>query len=261
MLLLILLTCNFILLSIVFYVNSMKTVVETKTIYISESEGVKKRIGDIDGIFEIHITVDHLDGFIPLINFVNNYEEGNIKVLFATSSENNNQYMISHFTIKTSAKDAVIKANRIAEHMKNKNIKVKRVKVEAMVSSSTKGIPFNSEEYNVLYSIFTTEGFLGKPYFEFHVKIKDNRSIESIKNICNIETDNVQSAVSWNLMSKNMIPLLTLRMYNMGLIEAQKNKDTILNSLKSFGYTFEDQIQEEFSIYDSNVGEDNGWII
>jgi len=40
-----------------------------------------------------------------------------------------------------------------------------------------------------------------------------------------------------------------------------KYKDEVMNSLKERGYVFENKIQEEFSIYDSNSSVDSGWLI
>jgi len=262
----ILLACNLALAGICYYIYKSKTITKLKTIYVSKA--TNREIGEINGVFEIHITVDHSVGFMKLIDFTNSYEKmgcGNMKVLFAVSHENNNQYMISHFTRKQTSADAIIKANKIAQEMKESEIIVKRVKVEAMVSSGTQGIPLNKEEYKIMYAKFNDEGFLGKPYFEFHVKVDSvengNELIVKLRNLFPLLKE-IQIAISWNIMSRSgMKPLLTLRMYDMGLVEAQNYKDIILNTCKKNGYVLADQIQEEFSIYDSFVEEDKGWII
>ena len=268
-----LISANLVLLAVCYYIYQNKKVeYKTKTIILSGRDSDKREIGDIDGIFEIHITVDHTQGFLALVDFKKRWEsgeKGNLKILFAVSNENNNQYMISHFTRKDNIKKAVEKANQIADEMKSAGIMIKRVKVEAMVSNTTKGIPLNTEEYKALYGVLTSQGFLGKPYFEFHVKIQNyyalnldgvKTEVQNELDICNTQGD-IQIAVSWNLMSKNMLPLLTLRMYDLGLVEAQMNKDIILNTFKSLGYILVDQIQEEFSVYDSFIDEDKGWIV
>jgi len=261
----ILLACNLALAGICYYIYKSKTITKLKTIYVSKT--TNREIGEINGVFEIHITVDHTQGFMKLIDFSNNYEKmgcGSMKVLFAVSHENNNQYMISHFTRKQTSVDAIIKANKIAEEMKESGIIVKRVKVEAIVSAGTQGIPLNKEEYKIMcgkISEVKLQYTICKPYFEFHVKVNhDDELIFKLRSLFPLLKE-IQIAISCNIMSRSgMKPLLTLRMYDMGLVEAQNYKDLILNTCKNNGYILADQIQEEFSIYDSFVEEDKGWI-
>ena len=67
--------------------------------------------------------------------------------------------------------------------------------------------------------------------------------------------------MSVNLCSSSRKPLITIRKYDMGKDEAMEQKNLILDNLKQQGFKFEDQLQEEFSVYDDFSSVDNGWLI
>ena len=57
----------------------------------------------VDGLFEIHITVNPHDNYVELLQFVKKYERiKGMKLIHAVSREKNNQYMIAYFTNKRS---------------------------------------------------------------------------------------------------------------------------------------------------------------
>ena len=55
-------------------------------------------------------------------------------------------------------------------------------------------------------------------------------------------------------------PLFTTTKGEMEEKWSQKYKDSVLNDMRKQGYIFEDKIQQEFSIYDSNSSTDKNWI-
>ena len=77
-------------------------------------------------------------------------------------------------------------------------------------------------------------------------------------------------AVSYNICGQNKKPLLTIRIYDHGYLNAENYKNRILDGLKETDIlltkcpyrdiTFEDKLQQEFSIYDTNTELDQGWI-
>ncbi len=235
----------------------------TVNVYLDELERSKdKGIKPLDGIFEIHITVDPFtlgkNNFVSLLSFVKLHEKDKgMKVVFAVSDKGNNQYMLSYFTRKTNEKDAIDSANHISDSLKEFGIKVIRVKVE---SHNTKGTPMTRGEYK-RFSEYLFETYKAStPYFEFHVKISGH-NIDL--NYIQLEKDIIQfkyTAISHNLCSKNRKPLLTIRVYNEGFIGAQKYKDCVLDKMKEMGYVFEDIIQQEFSVWDTNTDLDHDWI-
>ena len=216
----------------------------------------------LSGIFEIHITVDPLDNYVSLLSYVKQYEKiRGMKVVYAVSSEKNNQYMLSYFTRKDDDKLAIESANKTADELKQLGIKVVRTKVEG---HGVEGTPMTTEDYKLVESYLHDKynGLEGKPYFEFHVKVgnKENEHLDYEKLEMDVEGyEGV--AISYNLCSAEKKPLLTIRVYNDGFLNAQAYKDLIINNMKRKAYVFESKIQQEFSIYDTNSSLDEGWLI
>lgn len=208
----------------------------------------------LDGVFEIHITVDPVGNFVRLLNYVR--QRKGMKIVFAASHAANNQYMLSHFTRKEDDALAVECANRMAAELGAAGVRVLRVKVEG---HNAKGTPFTTADYVAFekYLNVKYEGKAGKPYFEFHAKVADNVDSEELER-CVKQFEGV--AVSYNLCGTTKKPLLTIRVYGTGFMNAQQYKDTVMNCMKAQGYKFEDNIQQEFSVYDSNPGLDKGWL-
>ena len=221
-------------------------------------------IQPIDGLFEIHITVDPKDNYVPLLEFVKKYERmKGMKLVFAISRKGNNQYMISYFTNKKDNQLAIDSANKIAQELRESQIDVVRVKVE---SHNTKSFPLTDENY-FDYKAYNEK--FGIPYFEFHVKVNAHKILQDyllhLEETCSYMKDKIDSkdvgiAVSYNICGQNKKPLLTIRIYNKGYLNAESYKNQILDGLKEKGYTFEDKLQQEFSVYDTNIELDKGWI-
>ena len=218
-------------------------------------------IKPLDGVFEIHITIDPENNFVKLLQFAKKMSKTtNLKIVFAVSEVKNNQLMIGHFTRKNTEKEAIQTAKQFEADMIAFGIKVLRVKIE---SHNTGTVPLTKKDYVKFYDYLKTkyEGQCGKPYFEFHVKIGNNTINENYMQALENDIKYFKSvAISYNLCSSNCKPLLTVRVYDEGYQMAQKYKDEVLDSLKLKGYVFEDKIQTEFSIYDSNSNLDNGWL-
>jgi len=198
---------------------------------------------DIKDIYEIHITVDPTNyNYVKLLSFIDQYTEYKLKSVFAVSSVSNNQYMLSTF-IRNTEDEAINKANYISSLLENDKIKVLRIKVE---SHSISKFPLT------IFDLKTNS------YFEFHVKvIVGNNTYERLdEDIAKY----LGVGVSYNLCSKNLKPLLTIRVYNKGFKYACDHKDIILEELKDKGYQFDSKIQQEYSIYDTNVMLDKGWL-
>ena len=203
----------------------------------------------LDGVFEIHITVDPENNFVKLLQFVKKMSKStNLKIVFAVSEVKNNQ------------KEAIQTAKHFESEMCAFGIKVVRVKIE---SHNVSSIPLTKKDYDVYYSYLKTtyENLSGKPYFEFHIKVGNNLIDENYYQNLNYDLKYFKGvAVSYNLCSSNCRPLLTVRVYDTGYQMAQKYKDNVLDNLKLKGYIFEDKIQTEFSVYDTNSDLDNGWL-
>ena len=218
-------------------------------------------VKQLDGVFETHITVDPRGNFVGLLDYVRQHErEKGFKLVLAASIVGNNQYMLSHFSRAEDDAIAVANAKRIAEQLAKSGVEVVRVKVEG---HGAKGTPITQADYYG-FAEYIDKKYAGeakRPYFEFHVKIAGKHGKPT--NAKELERDVAEYkgvAISYNLCSPTKKPLLTIRIYGTGSIGAQEYKDQVMNGMKKIGYVFEDKIQQEFSVYDSNPRLDNGWI-
>src|ERR1700681_3204676 len=53
-----------------------------------------------NGVFEVHITVDPESNYVKLIDYIGNSKHHSMKIVYAVSTQKNNQYMLSYFTRK-----------------------------------------------------------------------------------------------------------------------------------------------------------------
>ncbi len=232
--------------NIAFYSNELDQLTDTK-------------IRSLDGIFEIHVTVDPEDNFVKLLSYINNHEKDrHMKAIYAVSKDKVNQYMLSHFTRKTNEKEAINSAMLMAKEIEAFGIKVVRTKVEG---HGAKGTPMTKADYQRFTEYLTEQYNTSKPYFEFHVKVSGHAQIFDFEKL-ELDVSQMKGvAISYNLCSRNRKPLLTIRVYDEGFILAHKYKDEVLNKLKEVGYIFENGLQQEFSIYDTYQALDAGWLI
>jgi len=199
---------------------------------------------DYKGLFEIHITVDPTK-IAELRLFC---LKENLKPILAcsTTGKNKNQLMISKWTNGNYNK-AFQKMCEISKKLNDSNITVVRAKIEAMQSNND--VP--QDENN----IFTEE----QHYFEYHIKyiIKDNDEYTALDNCA----EQYGGAVSFNAFKENIKALVTLRIAGTrGLKKAIHMKDEFIDKLKSHNFHSNCEIQREFSVFDSNVEYDEGWL-
>ena len=239
---------------------------EIRTLRQSTSTLDSSKSKDMNGIFEIHITINPKNNYVKLLDFIQvNKSKRNFKLVYAVSSAKNNQYMLSYFTRKTDDKLAVESAQEIATELQRENIEVVRVKVEG---HDAKPFPLTDRDYldmvHYLRMKYPGKGSKhnhyssSKPYFEFHCKV--NKPDLDLEDLERYVSSYKGCGVSYNLCSANKNPLLTIRVYDLGFTTASEYKDTVMNDLKSRGYIFEDKIQQEFAVFDSNPDIDIGFL-
>jgi hypothetical protein len=211
---------------------------------------LNNKLINIHGLHEIHISIDPSQIFEFKI-FCNKRK---YKCIFpvAFNGVNKNQLMLSKWKTGTSL-SSIQKANEIEAELKDNNIRVHRVKVEAMMHN--KGVPEDENNLCLPYN-----------YFEYHLKMIIN-NIDMIKNISYImelfknEHPDIKCAISFNCFRENIKLLITLRLKGeWGSNKCEKYKDIFIDFIESKGIHFEGEIQKEFEVYDNNVSYDNGWL-
>lgn len=199
---------------------------------------------NIEGLHEIHITV-HSDDLFALRMYC---LDTKTKPILAISEYGNQsiQAMLSKYKCGKSS-DIIQLAEEMAAQMTTKyNIRILRIKVESMMHNE--GVPLEENNENDR-----------QYYFEFHFKVEIDSSInyQKVANICKT----LNAHLSFNAFKKETIPLITLRLpASVGSIYAIKCKDNLVDLLKLNNIVVCDGIQCEFSVYDSNVNLDKGWL-
>lgn len=219
----------------------------------------------LDGIFEVHITIDPEGNFVKLMQFIDSHREKSMKIVYAVASEGVNQYMLSYFTRKDDEALVIDAANDVVKDLEDNKMKVLRVKIEG---HNVKGTPMTKKDY-VLFrenmikkSNVDSIKYVSNPYFEFHVKVGSGFGGGEYYTQLENDVKNINGvAISYNMCSKDRKPILTMRVYDDGFIGAISFKDDVMNKLKAKGYVFDDKIQQEFSMYDTNGGVDGDWLL
>jgi len=192
---------------------------------------------EISGLFEIHISVD-INDIHKFRMFTFNHK---MKTIMAVSGYMETQLMLSKYKNGTQT-ECIAKAMLIKQQIEESGIKVLRTKVESM--GSNKGVPENENIDRKSYE-----------YFEYHLKFSV-ADLEEYKMLDHLTTsfDKCTTFVSYNAVKKELVPLVTLRIVGSnGSIKANTIKDNFMNYLKSNGFTSNEGIQYEFSVYDDNM--------
>lgn len=128
--------------------------------------------------------------------------------------------------------------------------KIARVKIEAMVNNQD--VPISDIQAQVLPET---------NYFEFHVKVTlAPTNIEMLAQLCQ-QHDAHLSANAFKYQSHGQQQrFITMRMYGIGLHTAQLRFNTLLSVLRAKNIKLS-QPQQEYSVFDSNINLDNGWLI
>lgn len=220
------------------------------------------QVDNINGLFEIHITVQVPHSFYLLWSYVSKNKDMKLILAISEHGKYKEQYMISKYK-NGYYKDILQKAEFIKSDMEKNGIIVLRVKIESIAGND--GVPYDDEVYNQL---IVNSVLVGKPYFEYHAKIDlMQHDIMDLSVICwNLNKDikkehpDVYVATSTNICGSK-IPLLTLRIYNHGKSYATMVKNMIFDDIKRLKFKIIEGIQQEFSVYDTNDDVDRGWLI
>lgn len=140
-------------------------------------------------------------------------------------------------------------AQKVSNELSMRNYNLTRVKVEAMMANA--GIPESS-----------ADTFCN--YFEFHVKVeystKDADIENKLKAICHRNNAHL-SRNAFKIFAESDLAhrFLTMRVYKEGKSDAMARYKACVKAVKDCGLKIVTK-QREFSVYDSNIELDRGWI-
>ncbi|MDY6901911.1 MAG: hypothetical protein SWZ49_28135 [Cyanobacteriota bacterium] len=147
-------------------------------------------------------------------------------------------------------KDVLQQINQIAQNIVNAEFEVTRIKIEAMVSNQD--IPIYDVEAQKLPK---------SNYFEFHVKaiLSASDNLEVLRKYCLQHDAHLSKNAFKKLLNGKQKRFITMRMYGVGYKSAQAQFDNLMKYLKAKGFKLSQQ-QREYTVYDSNLNLDAGWV-
>lgn len=146
--------------------------------------------------------------------------------------------------------DVLQQVNAIAKKISKAHFEITRIKLEAMVSN--RDIPMEDIEAQKLPE---------SNYFEFHVKVilSAGDNLEMLKKYCLQHDAHLSANAFKKLVDGKQQRFITMRVYSVGYKSAQQRFDDLLVLIKAKGFKFSQQ-QREYTVYDSNLNLDAGWI-
>lgn len=202
-----------------------------------------------EGLFEVHITVENQSKETEE-EFKQVCEVNKCKAIMISlpSGISPKQLMTSSY-YSGSFHHVQEKAFKLGERIAQSGFNITRLKVEAMISN--KGVPITDEEAQNL----STEN-----YFEFHIKVTLYESeIDELKEICKKHDAHLSKNAFRTLANSQSQRFVTQRMYQVGKKNACDRFEACLEEIKQAGFEVS-ALLKEYSVYDSNVKLDAGWI-
>ena len=170
-------------------------------------------------------------------------------VIENASGENSKQIMTASHHVGT-LPDVHVAAFRISQELAKRAYEISRIKIEALMSN--RGVPISDEEAKLLSP---------ENYFEFHIKLRlpcdfDHDLLKRLAaaHDAHLPRNPIQSMPDgWQKRFVN------LRMCGIGRVSALLKLNACTDSLQSNGFLI-DRVIREYSVSDSNVALDKGWI-
>ena len=202
------------------------------------------------GTFEAHITVKAGNSALTK-KFNQLCQNLNVKSVFIELPKGVSRcQMITASYHHGAFKDVLQKINQIAEKIVNADFEVTRIKIEAMVSNQD--IPVSDIEAQKLPQ---------SNYFEFHVKaiLSADENLEMLRKYCLQHNAYLSKNTFKKLVNGKQERFITMRVYGLGYKSAQTHFDKLIVLLRNKGFKLSQQ-QREYTVYDSNLKLDTGWI-
>jgi hypothetical protein len=202
------------------------------------------------GTFEAHVTVQNLDRDARE-RFRAACAELGVKSVLIELPEGTtpSQPMTSSYH-KGELGEVVQQVAGIAHHLRACGFDVTRLKLEALIGNA--GVPQTDEQARALPA---------GNYFEFHVKVTlpPGADLEPLRALCRAHGAHLSRNAFQRDADGRSQRFATLRVYGVGRDHAVERFEALLGRLQAEGYTLSNRLRE-YTIYDSNVAVDAGWI-
>jgi len=208
------------------------------------------RSHDYEGIFEVHVTVsndsqENENAFRQLCDKLKcksiliQLPSGTFHKQLMTGSYHRGNMLAVHRV-----------AMELSQRFAQAGFDITRTKVEAMMSN--KGVPQTNDEARRLSR---------ENYFEFHVKLQLPLSValDELKRLCQKFDAHLSMNAFKKLEDGATQRFVTLRLYDVGREVAERRFNDCLAALSAANYQVLTRMRE-YSVYDSNVKLDTGWI-
>jgi hypothetical protein len=146
--------------------------------------------------------------------------------------------------------EVVAEVAGLAQAIGRRGFAVSRLKLEAVVTND--GVPASDED---------ARAFPAGNYFEFHVKalLPPGADPEPLGQLCHRHGAHLSSNALKREEDGRCERFVTQRIYGAGRATAEARFDVLFEALAAAGYTLSNKLRE-YTIYDSNVAVDAGWI-
>jgi len=201
-----------------------------------------------DGTFEAHITIDATETAERERFRVLCRELGVKPVLIELPAGQTPSQPMTAAYHRGSSHAAAQEVAEVARKLRGAGFRIARVKLEAVATNE--GIPVTDAD---------AKAFPAGCYFEFHVKLELDGEPVGLAELC----DRFSAKLSRNAFKQSADArserFVTLRMYNVGRQTAFARLDELEAALTAAGYAIVNR-QREYSLFDSKVGLDAGWL-
>jgi inosine/xanthosine triphosphate pyrophosphatase family protein len=222
---------------------------------------------DYSQLFEVHVTVETPEVPGAMLRFEEHCADLSqfgfpipVKpVLIENASGEVPTQMMTSSYHRGTLSDVHLQSFRLSQALVRAGYVVSRTKIEALLSS--RGVPVTDTEAQRLSP---------ENYFEFHIKLRlpGDCPLEPLRMLAerhgarlsrNALSKSVQTSSAGEVVESWQRRFVNLRLYQVGRDTALERFQACVEDLEQSGYAIEKLIRE-YSVYDSNVALDRGWI-
>jgi hypothetical protein len=202
------------------------------------------------GTFEAHVTVDAAD-LDERANFQAACAELGVKCVLIELPHGQTRSQPMTSTYHRGDLAAVVEeVAGVSIDLRRRGFSVTRLKLEAVVTNT--GVPVTDEE---------ARAFPPGNYFEFHVKVllPPGADLAPLRALCQEHGAHLSSNALKEVQAGRSERFVTLRVYGVGREAATARFEALVARLREGGYGLSNTLRE-YTIYDSNIAVDAGWI-